>query len=113
MNWDMDGNDLADRMLSLGSAMGHVPALTLTNEESLLVRNGHQPSAEWLDRLDGQPVSMGKAGFLFRILDSEVRSFGVAPPYMELSAALRCRHQAPNTHYSPGCFLVGFSILSL
>ncbi len=66
---DLEGAELAEHLLPLGRALTHLPGLTLTDAEADLVRNGGQPAADWLDRLDGELQQAGKAGLLFRILD--------------------------------------------
>ena len=68
---DLDGVELARDLLPLDRALAHLPGLTLTEPEADLVQNGGQPTAEWLDRLDGELVEAGKAGRLFRILASD------------------------------------------
>jgi tRNA pseudouridine55 synthase len=68
---DWDGVAIAEAMLSLDQALAHWPGLALTDAEAALVRNGHQPEPEWLERLDGPPVAIGKAGRLFRLVDPD------------------------------------------
>ena len=66
----MDGTAMIENMLPLAAALPQVPVLTLDEIEAAAVRQGTQPLVEWLDRLDGIPVNAGKAGLVFRMLDT-------------------------------------------
>lgn len=65
----MEGAELAAALRPLSEALPGVPALSLDGEETGLVLQGQQPHPDWLDRLEEEPVAMGKTGLLFRILD--------------------------------------------
>lgn len=66
---EQDGRSLAGTLRPLSSALPQVPLLTLDEEEAVAVRQGHQPGLTWLERLDREPMVVGKAGRLFRMLD--------------------------------------------
>ncbi len=66
---DQDGESIAAALRPLSSALPQAPLLTLDEEESVAVRQGHQPNLTWLERLDRELLVIGKAGRLFRMLD--------------------------------------------
>ena len=66
---NQDGERLAGALRPLTAALPQAPSLTLDEEESVAVRQGHQPGLLWLERLDRELVAVGKAGRLFRMLD--------------------------------------------
>jgi tRNA pseudouridine55 synthase len=66
---DQDGGSIAGALRPLSAALPQVPSLTLDEEESVAVRQGHQPTVSWLERLDQELMVVGKAGRLFRMLD--------------------------------------------
>jgi tRNA U55 pseudouridine synthase TruB len=66
---EQEGESLVQAMRPLSAALPDVPAVTLDEEESVAVRQGQQPLATWLERLDRAPLAVGKAGRLFRMLD--------------------------------------------
>ena len=64
-----DGESLAEALRPLSEALPQVPSLSLDGEESVAVRQWHQPGVRWLERLDRELLVVGKAGRLFRMLD--------------------------------------------
>lgn len=80
---DRDGAGIAEALWPLDRALAHLPRLILTGAEADLVRNGHQPEPEWLDRLEGEAVAIGKAGILFRLVDpdGELAAVGSLDPH--------------------------------
>jgi tRNA pseudouridine55 synthase len=64
-----DGESLAGALCPLSEALPQVPSLSLDGEETVAVRQGHQPGVTWLERLDRELLIVGKAGRLFRMLD--------------------------------------------
>ena len=66
---ELEGAELLEALRPLSEALPHVPALTLDQDEAAAVRQGQQPRAAWLERLDDEPVAVGKSGRLFRMLD--------------------------------------------
>ncbi len=64
-----DGTELAAALLPLSAALPHLPYLTLSEQEAVLIRNGAQPEAAWLDRLSADPVPQRKSGALLQLQD--------------------------------------------
>ncbi len=67
---EQDGESLAGALRPLSEALPQVPSVVLDEEETGAVRQGHQPSVTWIERLDHEPLVVGKAGHLFRMLDA-------------------------------------------
>ncbi len=67
----ISGQDIVKNMMPLTAALPQAPLLVVTSEEAASIRMGHQPDPSWTERLDGEPVAMGKAGTepLFRMVD--------------------------------------------
>ncbi len=66
---EQEGESLAGALRPLSAALPQVPAVTLDEDEAAAVRQGQQPPAVWLERLDREPAAVGKAGRLFLMLD--------------------------------------------
>ena len=66
----LDPDALEQRILPLSAALADTPALTLDEAEILLTRQGRQPDADWLARLDGAPEAP-PPGTVFRMLDGD------------------------------------------
>jgi tRNA pseudouridine55 synthase len=66
---EMSGEELAARVRPLTEALPQAPRLELDAREAALVRQGGQPQRDWTTRLDGAPVSCGKGGRIFRMID--------------------------------------------
>ncbi len=65
------GGEIVASMRPLAAAMPQAPKMVVTEDEAASIRLGHQPDPAWVERLDGTPVNMGKAGTepLFRMVD--------------------------------------------
>ena len=63
------GEELVSHLLPLAAALPQTPTLVLDTEEAEAIRQGGQPRADWLKRLDAAPVVVGKSDPLFRLMD--------------------------------------------
>ncbi len=68
---NIDGQAIGDCLQPLAEALPHIPCLALGAHEAGGIRQGQQPQADWLSRLDRIPRPVGKSGCLFRMLDGE------------------------------------------
>jgi tRNA pseudouridine55 synthase len=74
---DLTGEQLLAAVLPPADALPDLPVIVLDPEECRAVRQGVQPAREWLDRLSGEPVALGKSTPAFRMLDEMGRLVGV------------------------------------
>ena len=70
---EMGGVELGAHVRPLAEALPQLPTLVITADEARSIRLGSQPAWQWLERLDGPAVVLGKAGAndgpLFRMVD--------------------------------------------
>ncbi|MDX2472071.1 MAG: tRNA pseudouridine(55) synthase TruB [Candidatus Krumholzibacteria bacterium] len=66
------GAEVVANMRPLTAALPQAPLMEVTAEEAASLRLGHQPEPDWIERLDGPPVAMGRKGTepLFRMVDT-------------------------------------------
>ncbi len=65
---DMDGLEMAAKLLSLSESLAHIPCLKVDEAQVAALRQGIQPEATWLDQLDDWPETNGKVGAVFRLV---------------------------------------------